>query len=419
LYQVVRYEPKAFKQRRPNGNGGWIWNIKGVRRVLYRLPELAKAIASGRTVYVVEGEKDVDTLRGLGIIATCNPMGAKNWNREYNESLRGADVILVPDDDNSGYEHIQMVGAELSGGIAKRIRVLRLPSKDTSAWIAAGGTVEQLLALSEQAPEWMPPPSDDGLAEDLEAKKARAESDEQALIDKLARLQGLGYAKRRKADAKGLGINVGDLDREVKARREAIAAERGPPPLLGHWVVEPWPEEVDGDALIADIIRCIRRYVIITSDQAITVALWILMAWAHQDAAIHSPILLATSAEANSGKTTLLNLISFLVPRGMPCAGISEAALFRSVEMWDPTIIAHEADTILADNEPLRAVINTGYTRGSGVPRCIGDSHTPHLFPTFARHEGAQASRHYLEPVHYHRDAAQETHGAHRALQAH
>jgi hypothetical protein len=111
--------------------------------------------------------------------------------------------------------------------------------------------------------------------------------------------------------------------------------------------------------------------VIFTIDEAITVALWILMAWVHQEAAIHSPILLATSAEANSGKTTLLNLVGFIVPRGMSCVGTSEASLFRSVEMWTPAIIVDEADTILIDNEPLRAVVKSGYTRGSGVPRCI------------------------------------------------
>jgi hypothetical protein len=67
----------------------------------------------------------------------------------------------------------------------------------------------------------------------------------------------------------------------------------------------------------------------------------------------------------------------------MSCVGTSEASLFRSIEMWTPAIIVDEADTILIDNEPLRAVVNSGYTRGSGVPRCIGDNNTPHLFPTF------------------------------------
>jgi hypothetical protein len=107
------------------------------------------------------------------------------------------------------------------------------------------------------------------------------------------------------------------------------------------------------------------------------------MAWVHQEAAVHSPILLATSAEANSGKTTLINLVGFLVPRGMPCVGISEAALFRGIELYEPTVIVDEADTAFVENEALRAVVNSGWTKGSGVLRCIGDENAPHLFPTF------------------------------------
>ena len=62
LFQVVRYDPKGFRQRRPGPDGEWIWNLKGVRRVLYRLPEVIAAVKAGRTIYVAEGEKDVDAL---------------------------------------------------------------------------------------------------------------------------------------------------------------------------------------------------------------------------------------------------------------------------------------------------------------------------------------------------------------------
>lgn len=100
-------------------------------------------------------------------------------------------------------------------------------------------------------------------------------------------------------------------------------------------------------------------------------------------AAVHSPILLVTSPEANSGKTQLLSVVGFLVPRALLCVEISEATLFRSIELWQPTIIVDEADVILINNEPLRAVVNSGWTRGASVPRCIGDEHVPHAFRTF------------------------------------
>jgi hypothetical protein len=135
--------------------------------------------------------------------------------------------------------------------------------------------------------------------------------------------------------------------------------------------------------LLFTLVGRLQRHAVISDDQAISVALWILFAWAHETAAVHSPILLVTSAEANSGKTQLLSVVSFLVPRALPCVEISEATLFRGVELWLSTIIVDEADSILINNEPLRAVVNSGWTRGACVPRCIGDEKTPHAFPTF------------------------------------
>jgi hypothetical protein len=180
-----------------------------------------------------------------------------------------------------------------------------------------------------------------------------------------------------------LGIRRGALDEEVKARRAEQRAQSGPPPLFGHWEVEPWPEEVDTDALLLSLKRRMQRHVILSDEAATVVALWVLFAWAHDTAAVHSPILRVTSPEANSGKTTLLSIVAFLVPRALLCVEISEATLFRGVELWQPTIIVDEADVILVNNEPLRAVVNSGWTRGAVVPRCIGDDKTPHAFPTF------------------------------------
>ncbi len=163
-YQVVRFEPKTFRQRRPGAeHGEWVWILEGVRRVLYRLPDLSEAIANARPVLVVEGEKDVDNLAKLGVVATCNPGGANKWRDEYSETLRGADVVLVPDNDAAGRKHMQAVAASLSG-IASRVRMLDIarawpecPEKgDVSDWIATGGTVETLWQLVEAAPDWMP-----------------------------------------------------------------------------------------------------------------------------------------------------------------------------------------------------------------------------------------------------------------------
>jgi hypothetical protein len=160
LFQVVRYQPKSFRQRRADHNT-WIWNLDGVRRVLYRLPDLIKAVANGQVIYITEGEKDCDGIRDLGCAATTCSGGAKKWMPDYNDAMRGADVILLPDNDDAGREHAEQVAVSLSG-IAKRVRVLDIakiwpecPEKgDISDWIAASGTADKLAVLVNTLPDW-------------------------------------------------------------------------------------------------------------------------------------------------------------------------------------------------------------------------------------------------------------------------
>ncbi len=110
-FQVLRYSPKGFQQRRPDGQGGWVWNVKGVRLVPYRLPAVLKA----EIIYVVEGEKDVHSLKNIGIIATCNVGGAGKWRQEYQEHFRGKQVNVIPDDDAPGRKHARAVAQSLHG----------------------------------------------------------------------------------------------------------------------------------------------------------------------------------------------------------------------------------------------------------------------------------------------------------------
>jgi 5S rRNA maturation endonuclease (ribonuclease M5) len=161
--QCPNASPKDFKQRQPDGNGGWIWNLKGVRRVPYRLTELIAAIAANPdiTVFIVEGEKDVDKLRSLGLTATCNPGGAGKWRDEYSDFLVGREVVILPDNDQAGQNHAQAVAASLHGK-AKKIQILDLPKLnpkgDVSDWLDGGGDEDQLCQMSLAAPEWTPTP---------------------------------------------------------------------------------------------------------------------------------------------------------------------------------------------------------------------------------------------------------------------
>lgn len=179
LRQVLRYDPKDFKQRCPDGNGGWSWSTKGVPHVPYHLPEILDV--DDRVICIVEGEKAADKLWKLGIPATCSDGGAGKWRDELSEYFRGADVVIIPDYDPQkkhpkthepmfhpdgrpilpGQDHAAAVAKSLQGK-AVRVRVLELwqhwkqmPLKgDVYDWIANGGSAEKLYDLIEQTPVW-------------------------------------------------------------------------------------------------------------------------------------------------------------------------------------------------------------------------------------------------------------------------
>lgn len=158
LFQSVRFDPKDFRQRRPNPEGGWVWSVKSVRQVPYRLNELAATDPSS-TIFVTEGEKDVDRLVNMGLVATCNAGGAEKWRACHTEALKGRRVAVLPDNDEAGRKHGQQVAASLHGKASsvKLVELPGLPPKgDVSDWLNAGHTADELVALVENAPEWKP-----------------------------------------------------------------------------------------------------------------------------------------------------------------------------------------------------------------------------------------------------------------------
>jgi putative DNA primase/helicase len=145
LYQTVRYEPKDFRQRRRSVRGEWIWK-KGPRQVLYRLPEVLEAAI----VFVVEGEKDVETLRSHGFTATTNAGGAKaRWLADFTESLRGREVILIPDNDAPGRARVLTIARALLRKAARLIVLELEDGKDITDWFARGHSETELIAQVE------------------------------------------------------------------------------------------------------------------------------------------------------------------------------------------------------------------------------------------------------------------------------
>jgi putative DNA primase/helicase len=157
LFVVDQYDPKGFRQRRPDGKGGWQFSLGDVRRVPYRLPEVIEAVACETPICIAEGEKAVEALEQIGITATCSPGGAGKWRKEYSDHLKGANVVILPDADDPGEQHAISVAGSL-GGVAKKVQVLRLPNLpdkgDPFDWIAKGGTADAFWKLVEATPEY-------------------------------------------------------------------------------------------------------------------------------------------------------------------------------------------------------------------------------------------------------------------------
>lgn len=161
IFQVCRFPAKLFRQRRPTGSGGWAWNLHGITRMPYRLPELIAADPA-ETIYVTEGEKDTDRLVELGVVASTFAGGAGKWRPEYSRWFDRRQVVILPDNDQAGREGAQRIALGVAGA-ALSVKVVELPDLpehgDVSDWLDLGGTAEALADLVEATPEWVAPPT--------------------------------------------------------------------------------------------------------------------------------------------------------------------------------------------------------------------------------------------------------------------
>jgi hypothetical protein len=392
IYRDERGEPYLRVQKYLDGKGrkqfpqfhwdGKQW-LKGkpAAKIPYRLPEMLAA--STAVVYFTEGEKDADSLakQAYLVTTTMSEGSSVEWAPELTPYFKNRNVVILPDADAPGRKHAQKVAKALYD-VAASIKVVDLfPGRgdghDVSDWLKNDAVGAKLFAAVTATPEWTPDSADDGPV-------AAATPEDEALLVELAALSPLDYAKRRKRAAIRLGISVSDLDRFVAPLRDEKKFDKKVM-LYEHWHVLPWDEVVDGKMLFRALSECIRSFVVMTEAQATTVTLWVVYSWLHEFErfATHSPTLLPRSVERDSGKTTLLGVISFLVRRALNSVEISGAALFRSIAKWQPTIILDEADDVLNNNADLRSVLNSGWTRGQTVIRCHPDTHEPESFSTF------------------------------------
>jgi hypothetical protein len=182
LYQVLKYDPKNFRQRRPDGNGGWTWSLGDVRRVLYRWPELLQY--PDATVFVCEGEKDADRVASLGHCATC--VAAGTWTEDCVKALAGRDCIVLQDNDGPGHKKA-LAAAQALHGTAKSIRIVLLPGLpekgDVSDWLDADPRrSKELVDICFGVPVWAPESDANGIkdaAEETAKDDGDAEEQEQ------------------------------------------------------------------------------------------------------------------------------------------------------------------------------------------------------------------------------------------------
>ena len=218
---------------------------------------------------------------------------------------------------------------------------------------------------------------------------ANSEDQVNATISRLAGLPDLAYCRQRKDEADALGLGVTWLDKLViQAKKTAnpaatnadAGAGQGRPIRLPE--PEPWPEEVDGAALLSNITLAVSRYMVVEPGAAECVALWAVHTHA-LDAFGITPRLAITSPRPQCGKTTLLDILQRLVARPLLAANVTAAAVFRVVEVALPTLLVDEADTFLPKNDELRGVLNSGHRRGGSVIRVVGEGMEVREFSTW------------------------------------
>jgi putative DNA primase/helicase len=164
-YQVLRYHPKCFRQRRPGGPGEWVWSTQGVERLPYRLPEVLSRPA--HPVLITEGERDADNLAALGLLASCNAGGAGRWEPDLGRWFAGRRVAVLPDNDAPGLAHALAVVGSLVFWGSESVRLVSLPGLppggDVSDWLLTlprratpRDRRAALAQLVREATEWAP-----------------------------------------------------------------------------------------------------------------------------------------------------------------------------------------------------------------------------------------------------------------------
>ena len=201
----------------------------------------------------------------------------------------------------------------------------------------------------------------------IEKDAERKSKEKSRAFASLIKLPSEQHEAKLDALAKQLGEELSALRDEFSEFIEDIVVT---PPAVD-WHVAPWPEPISTVALLQELVIKIRKHVVAHPHEVLAIALWVAIAWIHRVAANHSPYLVATSAEPDSGKTTLLGVLGFLVPKPFTGAEPTGPSVYRFVDREKPTLLVDEADDLFQRRSDVKRIFNVAWTRGTKIPRQV------------------------------------------------
>jgi Protein of unknown function (DUF3631)/RepB DNA-primase from phage plasmid len=278
--------------------------------------------------------------------------------------------------------------AQMRHGGADDASIHKTQVQVTAALLERGEETDAVVAKVLAATKLVGDPAWDWAREERDIRgmckswlKKHPRGEHESLLAELARLSRFEYDRRRKKEAKKLGIKLDTLDREVAELRAESAADKD---FLPHWTVEPWPEQADGAALLNALRMHFKRYVVLPEHADIALALWTLNTWVFESFDI-APYLSITSPTRRCGKTVLMTLLYWLCGRGKKSDSMSKPAIYRSVDTERPTLVLDEVGWVLDPKDERQGILCGGFERNGFVEVCEGEgtSITTRLFSTF------------------------------------
>jgi hypothetical protein len=214
-----------------------------------------------------------------------------------------------------------------------------------------------------------------------ESKSKKESKVSSAKVIELAKLRPLDFGKIRKDEAKKLGVPVKFLDDAVKEQQKEKKNQAN---FLPHWNNEPWPERVDGDALLTELRAHLKRHVVLPPHADVALPLWILHTWVFEAFDI-TPYLAITSPTRRCGKTLLMTLLYWLCQRAKKNDSMSKAAIYRSVDRDKPTLVLDEVGWVVDQRDERQNILCGGFERNGYAETCEGEGAdiTTKLWSTF------------------------------------